>query len=559
MISRTGSFMIWLSAFAVIAVLTTLVWSAVASATDGGFAYILDDPYIHMAMARNLAESAVWGVTRYEFSGASSSMVWIGLLAFAETALPRIDLVPLFLNLTLAAVFIAVAQHYLQKRIDSPFKLLAILIAIVISTPAITLIFLGMEHLLQSVLAVIFVFHAARYVAREDSSTNHIATLVVLAAFTTAVRYEGLFQIAAVGLFLVLRKRFVVAALIGVAGILTPVLYGLYSVSQGWPALPTPILMKGSLSALLDLQSPGDVLAGLEYIVREKYVKHIHMPILIVFAAVAYWRNRRDGVGPFALPQVLLGLYLLIAIQHVHLAGLGWYFRYEAYLVALGGILIARHCFGKDGDGPIDSDAARFAATGESRPASKFWKTNWKRRLLAAVLLVCAIRLVFSMGWRAFVSVAGLPGSAREIYTQQIQSARFFQRYYTGQKVAANDIGAINYYSDIQCVDLFGLASHEVARLRKTKNFTTAAIDALTKREGVRIAIVYDEWFERAGGLPTHWRKAGEWTIPERTTVAQDTVSIYAVTEDYDVLVKRLREFGASMPKEIVQNVPYRP
>lgn len=556
---RTRNFLIWLTAFGLILTLSALVGSAILAGTDGHFVYILDDPYIHLAMARNFVESGIWGVTRYEFSSGSSSVLWVLILALAELVTDHTALVPLFINLALAAVMVAVSQFYLQKHMRSTWRIILTLVVVMLGMPLITLVFLGMEHILQSIVAVLFVFAGAHYVTQTNSdpgsrptATGEVATLVLLAALSTAIRYEGLFQITAVGLYLVLRKRFAVAALVGVAGILTPILYGAYSMSHGWPALPTPILLKGTLSSLLNIQSPADFARALEYLIQEKYIKHIHMPVLIVIGTIFYIRNRRKGANPFSLPQTLLGMYLLVAVQHLHFAGLGWYMRYEAYLVALGCLILALHWFGDFAE-TTDGDEIQ---TSNNQSGGRY---IWARRAVMALLLVCAVRLGFSLGWRALVSVAGLPDSAREIYTQQYQSAQFLNRYYTGQAIAANDIGAINYYSDIQCLDLFGLANHRVATLRKNKNFNTEAVRTLTADAGVRIAIVYDAWFEKAGGLPAEWRKAGEWTIPENTTVAQDTVAIYALAEDYDVVVRQLKEFGETMPATIQQNVPYRP
>ncbi len=51
--------------------------------------------------------------------------------------------------------------------------------------------------------------------------------------------------------------------------------------------------------------------------------------------------------------------------------------------------------------------------------------------------------------------------------------ALFLKDFYAGNVVAANDMGAINYIADIRCLDLYGLASMEVADLKRAGGATT--------------------------------------------------------------------------------------
>lgn len=92
-----------LSSFFLPAVVFLLLVGAILFAglqlTAGHFAYGLDDAYIHLAIARNLAEHGVFGVTSHEFSSASSSILWPLLLAAGCKVFGVRVLLPLLLQL----------------------------------------------------------------------------------------------------------------------------------------------------------------------------------------------------------------------------------------------------------------------------------------------------------------------------------------------------------------------------------------------------------------------------------------------------------------------------
>src|SRR3989304_3783024 len=77
---------------------------------------------------------------------------------------------------------------------------------------------------------------------------------------------------------------------------------------------------------------------------------------------------------------------------------------------------------------------------------------------------------------------------------------------------AANDIGAINYLADIKNLDLWGLASLEVAKAARGHYYEPELIVSLLITKKVKVAIVYN-WLNAYGGIPVSWVKVGEWKI----------------------------------------------
>ena len=65
----------------------------------GHFVYPLDDTYIAMAMAKNFAAHAVWGVTPYEFTSAASTPLYVLLLAAGNGITGRLVWLPLAFRL----------------------------------------------------------------------------------------------------------------------------------------------------------------------------------------------------------------------------------------------------------------------------------------------------------------------------------------------------------------------------------------------------------------------------------------------------------------------------
>jgi hypothetical protein len=255
-------------------------------------------------------------------------------------------------------------------------------------------------------------------------------------------------------------------------------------------------------------------------------VRAPHVLALVMLAAItllARWR------APSSREGTLLIVFIGTALLHLQYARTGWFYRYEAYLVALG---IVASAFALDGLG--DRVRPRWL------PAA----------LASAVALVCAVR-----GIRAHVET---PGAAGNIYEQQIQMGRFLARYYPGESVAANDIGAIDWRADLRVLDLWGLASREVAEAKLTGRYTTSRIAELARSRGVRVAVIYERWLDAAGGVPPEWSRAGRWRVASNVVLGDRTVAFYAVDPaEAGPLAEHLRAFAPELPPGVAQLGPY--
>ena len=138
--------------------------SLCVSTTGHHLIYPLDDTYITMAMAKHFAEHGVWGVTPYAFTSATSTPLYVLLLAAAYRLTAVTEWWPLLLAFLSGASAIVIADRILSPC--SQAKLTALL-AVVVLTPMATMAHLGMEHTLHIALALLFARRAAAAISNQ--------------------------------------------------------------------------------------------------------------------------------------------------------------------------------------------------------------------------------------------------------------------------------------------------------------------------------------------------------------------------------------------------------
>jgi hypothetical protein len=502
-------------------VAVALLLRAALAHTGGRLVYALDDAYIHMAVARNLAEHGVWGVTRYVFTSSTSSLAWPLLLAAADLVVGVRESTPLVLNLLFAAIAIPLADRLLRGA--PPALRAAALIALVLLTPLPVLVLAGMEHTLQ-IAAVLWLFDRVRAVGEAPlpSGAGALAWLAAAAALATAARYESLFLVVPAVVLLALDGRVRAALAAGIGGLLPVVAYGAVSVAQGWPPIPNSLLLKRATFDVAGLPGVVDRLGG--HAVRTL----AETPHLLVLLAAVLVLSAVRPTGHVV--RRWDALFVVATALHLQLAGVGWLFRYEAYLVAIGIVLVARHL----------ADAGTVAA-GLARTA---------RVSLALAGVVAAVPLLT----RAAQAIREGPAAVKNIYEQQYQMGLFLRELPPGATVMANDIGAISYLADVRLVDLYGLATQATARARRASGVDRELLARLAAENPPAAVVVYRSWF--ADSLPADWIEVATWKVPDKVVVADRTVSFYATgAEAASRLGAALVAFQPRLPATVTSRV----
>ena len=234
---------------------------------------------------------------------------------------------------------------------------------------------------------------------------------------------------------------------------------------------------------------------------------------------------------------LLLALVVVAAaVGHVTFSQCGRFYRYEAYLMAAGFLLLAVAWL-------------------------PFGRLQWRRLFCLPVaeghgwlLLARAGFLMFLLGplfLRGAWATSRVPRASANIYQQQWQMARIFKTMDLQNKaVAINDLGLMADRSGARLVDLWGLGTTEIALAKCAGRYDQAYIADLLVRHDVGYVAVYDDWFDRGRELPEDLIAVARLTIPQNVVCLHETVTFYATGQ---AEARKLREHLRRLPFELPQ------
>jgi len=453
-----------------------------------GVIYTLDDPYIHMALARNIG-SGHYGINITEYSAPSSSVVWPFLLApfsFLPSAL--FNLTPLIINGSALWATISVLRITTEGR-GNDWRSLWLTLGLLLSCNAYGLVFTGMEHSLQLLLVTVIVTRLAN--RRED------LTFWVCLVAIPFVRYEGLAISLPVFAHLLWFKKIspthshenigirkiypLLLSFLIMAGGLVAFSFFLHDLELGW--MPSSIVAKMDNS--IQWEQGSSLLSSIAHTLTNSSPKRAIMCVVVLGNGWLMWRLWRRAD--------LLFIVMFPGLLHIFFGKYGWFGRYEAYMM--------------------------------------LYQFLWPIAI-GCELLISSQRAVYISLFIAAATMSSLwintiktPLACLNIKQQQLQMGLIAK--HLKEPVAVNDLGEVAMLSQHYVLDLWGLGSMEALRARRSGSPDAQWIEQLMIRHNVEFAFIYDKWFPLR---PSGWQRIATLNLPKRWVmqVGDTQVSLYA-------------------------------
>ncbi|MEN4762863.1 hypothetical protein ABEG63_21255 [Chryseobacterium sp. C39-AII1] len=476
------------------------------SKTDGNFTYVLDDAYIHLAIAKNFALHHVWGMTQYAFSSTSSSPIFTYLISICIKLFGNSALIPIFINILLMMGVIYFLTKYYSRFSDKVRFISISVLATVFASVLHLQMFSGMEHILQILLVVINIYFFTNWISSDFKNTNSLFYFYGTILLLGLVRFEMMFYFVSLAFFLAFLKKFKESILILVFGFVPILIFGYFNNLHTGHFFPNSVVVKG---AHVDFGEDffyqiKDIL--LTALFNRSFYKRCLLPLLLLCFVIFSDYKKRTSLQDFYKKNFFLFVWAITMLLHSVFADLKSILRYEAYLIVAFAMLIIPRL----------------------REYFIYFKFELKKNLILNILLFANIVLLISkMGFANRILVYG----PKNIYEQQVQSAKFLHTYYNDSKIVANDIGAISYFTNIHLFDIAGLGSQEMIKFNeKVKNSDEdygKYIGDFSKKNNFKIAIVYEEWLR--GFVPKDWQKVAVLSVANNDIVSQTRVTIFCI------------------------------
>lgn len=492
--------------------------------SGGHLIYSLDDPYIHLSVAENILRGG-YGVNWEEFSAPSSSILYPFLLV-PFVAIGIGPFAPLIINAAAmgASVWLLADFFWRYGAGKTPLRLFAHVITffLILSINAIALPMTGMEHSLQ-ILAVVITMRGLVTMAETGKVPVLLAAGVIVMPF---IRFEGMALAGAAILAMAISRHRLQAAfsfLLILAGLGA---WAVFMSHLGLPFFPSSVTLKSAAAAGVSAHGTGkisQIFTGLGRNFAESLGNRFGIVFALAICLLIATAQDKEGrwLSVVSLRGLIAGVMILALGAHLLAGQYGWLHRYEVYAVAIllmGGIIVMQPWLLR-----LNSNA-----------------------FIAGRIGLYAAMICFSGPYASAVFIT--PFSSRSIYEQQYQMHRFVTEYFP-YPAAVNDLGLVSYQNDHFILDLFGLGSEKVRKLKAEGNFNATTIEKLTNEAHADLAMIFAEWF--TGITPNDWCLMAVMTT-EKGAFFNEVLFYATRPEAIPALREALDKFAPTLPPMVI-------
>ena len=491
-----------------------LAWTSYQN-NDSHWVYPLDDTYIHLSIAQNLWHHGNWSVVPEPFQFSSSSPLYSILILLTGAWIDFPHYLPLVINCLIGIGLFLWLGKFIFEKCSSPLVAFPIFVSFLLLLPFHLLILLGMEHLLHVWLSLLFFQEVLPAFWNEDKNAWLNWRVLLIVTLLSLIRYESLFLIVASTGVLFTKRQFKKGIILGFMGGILVLILGLFFLIRGATFFPLSVLVKSAIT-----QFPQNIFSKISYFITELYSNPFMLVLSLGLISIpVFARLLKKNPSPLLIAKIRI--CLIAILFHMFSALIGGY-RFEAYLIAIGLILIL--------EGYV----------------FLLQSVQWESSMRVWGLLGLTI-WIFPLIIRASFFSMNFVLSTQNIYQQQIQMAHFIHKFYPNACIAANDIGAITYFNEISLLDFALIGDQQLFKTFVAGNWSAQEIEKIAQNRGVPIAIVYDSF--TLGIIPKSWQKAATWTIPNNFICADKTVNFYAVSDEAKTQLRpQLEAFSKELP-----------
>jgi hypothetical protein len=488
-------------------VVAALAMGGVLYGASGRLIFPIDDAYINVGLGRRFFD----GTARGEFPSGTTAFGWSLLFGALASLIGRWVIVVVFVANVVGGLWaISLLARLLPQRGRSLPDMLFLLWAVFfINLPFLAV--LGMEHLWDAAFVIAALAAMARLIeGGKDRDGLQLAAFVFLAGLC---RQETIALGLAIAVVLAAHRFYRWAALVLVAEALPILAQGALQLLQGKSFTANPVAIKADVGETA-YQVAAHIYGRLIYLTVPMDVSLcIGAATIVLFILLILPTS-----GRVAAARALAVTTLVYTFGHLAFGGTGWLGRYQTPIVA--------------------SAAAMLAIA--LPDLGRAWTATTNRLLYIPALL-------FGVAWTAvdnerFDSLVHLPAISREVADQMCRISDVVGQAPKDEPVILNDVGCTTFFRDNPIVDLFGLTAHDVRALGGMHGLKRGDIEALARRRGAKMAVVYKSWFEER--IPDDWVEVGSWTTPTNKYAADRTITIYATRAEWrDEVANRWRAY----------------